>query len=472
MADPVGSTRIRLPAFAWVPALVALAAIALSPGSGPGAWVAVVVAVAALGVLLASTEQGLRLGAYLLLVSIALKDGVLVVVPVSVGVFHVVLGGTVLAAVWAMLRGQLRPSVSFTPLELALATPALAGLWSLPTSLGPGMTALYTLRFVMLWVAAIIISRALRDPVSRRPGVELFAVGALLLALVGAAQWVAPDIQLAGLRLRDVAGSTSSRPSAFYMDPNFMAAHLVLGGLAALALSVGPWLRRLWWVAAAVVMFGVVALAYSRSAWLALAAGLVVLGVLSGRRQRIAIAGVAAAAALAGVVLLGPGAMLSRLASVAETGPTSSNAQRVLMVKASGAMIADRPTFGTGLEGFDDAYPAYVLPGGNPDISHPHQVPVAMIVETGLGGLAALVALGLAGVAAMRRIVKQAQRGPDIAIVAGAVALGVGSLFQYFAYFEPGWLVAGLLAAAAAREPESGRPAAPDTNREEIVVLP
>jgi O-antigen ligase len=459
MTDSIGTSRSGWPALLWVPTLVALAAIVLSPGTGAGAWVAFGVATAATGVLLASADKGPILGAYLLLASIALKDGILVVIPASVGVFQVALGGCVLAAIWSMLRGHRRPMLAFTPLELALATPALAGLWSLPTSLDLSATALYSLRFVMLWVVAVIVSRSLRNPTSRRRGLEVFAIGATVLALVAAIQWIAPSVQLAGLRLSGVADGLSYRPSAFYMDPNFMAAHLVIGGLVALALSAGGSRRRRWWIAAAALMFGVVALAYSRSAWLALAAGMVVLGVLSGRRQRIAIAGVLATAALAGVVLLGPSAMLSRLVSVVDVGPTSPNAQRLLMLQSSGAMIADRPIFGTGLEGFDDAYAAYVLPGGDLGISHPHQVPVAMIVETGLGGAAALVALVVAAAVAARSVVKRAHRGPDIAIVASLVAVGVGSLFQYFAYFEPAWLVAGLLAAAAGGEAAPNRPA-------------
>jgi len=62
------------------------------------------------------------------------------------------------------------------------------------------------------------------------------------------------------------------------LDPNFLAAHLTAASLVALGLASRG---RKWalWVLAAVGMLGVVALTLSRSAWLAAAAGIVVLAV-------------------------------------------------------------------------------------------------------------------------------------------------------------------------------------------------
>jgi O-antigen ligase len=111
-------------------------------------------------------------------------------------------------------------------------------------------------------------------------------------------------------------------------------------------------------------------------------------------------------------------------------------------------MIADRPLTGVGLKAFDVAYPPYVLPGAEQSISHPHQVPLPFVAETGIAGAVALVAAVIAGVAAM---IAARRSGAAVggAVTAGVLALGVGSLFQFFLYYEVAWLFAGLLAAAA-----------------------
>jgi O-antigen ligase len=434
--------------------------VALVPLGGVWEWPRFIVASAFVVVAVLAHRDGFAAAAAALFVTIAVKDGVLVVPGAYVGLFHVVLAGTIGAAATRAVRTRALPKVRLTGAEWALGLLPLAGLWSLPASLDAGQTALATARLVMLWAAALVVSRALSDRRSLRVAVVAFVLAALPLALVALAQWAFPELGIGSIHQPVPGGQI--RPAGFYMDPNFLGAHLVLAALAALA-SAGNARRWPLWTAAAAGMFGIVALTYSRSAWLEAAVGIAALLVIGTRRVRVATLVVAIAAVLAGTVLLGPSLVTGRALSIFETGAGSSNATRILMVRSTLTMIAERPVFGTGLKAFEVAYPDYVLPGADPSITHPHQVALALVAETGIAGAVALVALAITGVRAMVR----ARRGGSAAGAAatvGVLVLGVGSFFQYFLYFELAWLFAGLLAASA-RCAAGGAPSAPAVTR-------
>lgn len=428
-------------------------AVAVVPLGGALEWVRFVVAAALVAAAVLSHPDGPACAAAALFVTIALKDGALVVPGVYVGLFHVVLAGAVGAAVIVALRRRALPDLRPRGLEWALGLLPLAGLWSLPTSLAPGQTALACARLVMLWAAALVVSRSLTDRRTLRVAVVAFAFAAVPLAVLAFLQWAFPGLGI-GTVHRPAVGA-QIRPAGFYLDPSFLGAHLVLA--AGASLWIAGTARRWWlWTAAAVGMLGVVALTYSRSAWLEAAAGIAVLLAIGNRRVRTVTLGVTVAAALAGAVLLGPSLVTGRALSVFDYGTESPNATRVLMARSTLAMIADRPLFGTGLKAFDVAYPGYRLPGADVSIAHPHQVPLALVAETGLAGALALGALALTGVGAMVRARRDCSPAGGAAAV-GVLALGVGSFFQYFLYFEPAWLFAGLLAAAASAQSEKPR---------------
>ena len=437
-------------------ALAALAlVVSVVPVGGAVAWVRFAVAVALVAAAVLAHERGPVLAAAALFAVIALKDGVLLVEDSFVGLFHVVLAGAVLAALVRSARGGAPRRLRLEGLEWALGLVPVAALLSIPTSLAPGTSALYAARMTMLWVSALVVSRSLDEPWGLRVATAAFVGAATAVAVIGLAQWAIP-----GFSIGTVFGSGGSepiRPAGFYIDPNFYATHLTLASLAALWLAGSV---RRWWVpvSAAVLMLAVVGLTLSRAAWVALAVGLAVLGAIGNRRVRIAVAGAAAAAAAGAVVLLGPGAALARLTSVFDVSGNASNATRLLMTRSSIAMIADRPVFGTGLEAFGLAYPGYALPGAQAGVTHPHQVPLAFVAETGVVGLIALVTVLVVGALALRAV-GRSPSGVGGALAACMLAVVVGSLFQYFLYYEVAWLLAGLLMAAARVE---GRRAGPD----------
>jgi O-antigen ligase len=187
------------------------------------------------------------------------------------------------------------------------------------------------------------------------------------------------------------------------------------------------------------------ALTLSRTALLSLALGAAVIALTAPKGRRLLVSAV-----LVGVLVLGVVAVpssLSRIASLADVMKEPSLQTRVLMGKSMLHMLPKYWLTGTGLAAFEEAYPAYRYPGALARVVRPHQVPLALWVEMGLAGLAAGLAIvaGLVRALLLRRA--SGWRAEDSAVLVALVAMLVGSLFQYFCYFEPFWLVLALVAA-------------------------
>jgi len=428
--------------------LGAFAAVVALPDTGLLAWVSFALAAALVAGALALVPDSAGYGAAALMATIALKDGLPVVDAASVGIFHVV--ALALAAVMTVQTwrsrgpGDRRPGVRLISYEWILAGPFLAGLWSLPTSLHTTKTVLYTGRLLLLWAIAVLVSRALASEHARHRALLWFVAGSTVAALVGLAQWAGLGIGNVAVQGNAFDGTLITRPAAFYLDPNFLGTHLVLGVVGGLALAF----RRgtaWWWLVAVVPMLAATAVTYSRSSWLALAVGLLACVVFGPRELRARLLAIVVAAGVIGAVIIGPASLVARIGSVFDLTGGSSSATRLLMAEATVEMIADRPVFGTGLEAFQEAYSSYRKPGALVEVSHPHQVPLALIAETGIPGLAVQVLLLAAVLNAHRRRARAGTTDVDVALIAGLFAMIVTALLQYVLYFEPAWLFAGLL---------------------------
>jgi len=427
---------------------VSCVVIAVLPSSGALSWVAFVVASVCVGLAIALVPKGREYGAAGLFVAAALKDGIRIA-DGQASVFHVLAVGLALASIAHLVRGRPQGATRISGLEWALAAPLVAGLWSLPASLDQASTLAYSGRLLLLWLVAVLVSTSLETDEARHRALAWLAASSSLLAAFALLQWAAPGLQIGHTAVQgnfqDLVLLT--RPAGFYRDPNFLGAHLVLGALAGLLLaSQGG--KSWFWLAPVTLMVGVTALTYSRSSWLSLAVGLLVLVVLGPRTLRLPIIGVVLAATLAGAVMIGPARLLDRVTSTSNAIAGSSTATRLLMTQSMFEMILDRPVFGTGLEAFDEAYPEYLKEGARTDVTHPHQVPLALIAETGIAGLVTQVVLLWAVAASTRRLLKSALRMTDRAILAAVAAMLVGLVLQFFLYFELLWLVVALLAAA------------------------
>jgi hypothetical protein len=215
----------------------------------------------------------------------------------------------------------------------------------------------------------------------------------------------------------------------------FYSIYMTLGGvldivlLATLPVLLWSRGRPRWAPLAWLLSLVAFALTYVRGAWLGFAAGLVVLGGTL-RRGRTAVFG--GLVALAVALLLLPG-VRTRVRSIADPNdPTSS--ERVLMWRSGAAMARDHLWLGVGPGQVKRVYPRYAAPEvTNKSRGHLHNSPIQILVERGIFGLAAWLALFAAYFV---RAVRLARRLPEDS---GARALVTGAVASVAAF-----LVAGL----------------------------
>lgn len=146
-------------------------------------------------------------------------------------------------------------------------------------------------------------------------------------------------------------------------------------------------------LAAIGVILACLLLTKSRSAWLASAAGLGVLGLAALRHgglinRRIVLAGAALLAALVG------GAVATgSLDREILTEASKSLGYRWQYWQASLAMIKDRPWLGCGLGNFQDEYTRYKLPDASEVVADPHNLLFEVWATAGTPALAAFLAI-------------------------------------------------------------------------------
>ena len=259
-----------------------------------------------------------------------------------------------------------------------------------------------------------------------------------LVASVGIVQWWAGA---------PVPAGSVGRVTGVYYSPNHLA--LFLERAWPIALAVALCHRKSWrwaWVGVGLVGTGLY-LTYSRGAWLlAVPVSLAVLGWYCRRHLR----SWTAVAVLAAVLLVASNVVLGR-----ETTPAAWIEEiRIQVWYSAVEMIAERPWFGVGLDGFRHLYPRYMQAAAwrEPVLCHPHNAWLDAAVRTGLPGLALfsiLVAFCL------RELLCWARRavGWQRALAAGCVAAMLGGLAHGLVdsgYFLPdlAWTL-GLMAGLA-----------------------
>jgi putative inorganic carbon (HCO3(-)) transporter len=229
-----------------------------------------------------------------------------------------------------------------------------------------------------------------------------------------------------------------------------------------------PWLRRLWFAAAAAAMVAVLVLTKSRGGWLAAAAALFVL--LAGR-WRWAWALLPLAALGVGLLAwrLGPAALLDALSTGG--GALSGWDSRVEIWSRAIYMIQDFPFTGVGAGTFgrvaDILYPFFLI-GPDAQIPHAHNLFLQVAVDLGIPGLVAFLAILLlaawCGVSSARAYRRVGQGGlsllawAGLAGLAGMIVHGMVDATTWVVgrgAFVP-WVVIGLLVAMAVVWREGG----------------
>ncbi|HEX4952462.1 MAG TPA: O-antigen ligase family protein [Thermoanaerobaculia bacterium] len=350
-------------------------------------------------------------------VGLALFAGHLLTV-FSLGISNGLLGLAVLAAPWA-LRGRLGRAAGYRPILIALGA--------------------YT-----IWLLGAIVASS--EPLrSLRAVSELFSLSTLVLGLfliedeqearrlVDGVCLVAAAIALAGLTQFFLGYGDIDRrirgPLSHYMT--FSGVLLVADLLLAARLThPGGW-KSPWRWAAFVVINAAVLGSLTRSAWVALAVGLLALISLRAPRFLLLVPGAALI-----FYLLAPVPLLSRFGSIFDL-TDESNYDRVCMAQAGVEMVRERPLFGIGPDLVKERYPLYREPTAPRfTVPHLHNSFLQLAAERGLPALAAYLALMAASLTVALRQARRegGWRGPRgdlwLGIVLALAAANVAGLFE------------------------------------------
>ncbi len=435
----------------WV-ILAGAAGLVVAAGASQLGLAGAIAALVVLGGLVAAAKGVLdvRFALSLSLVALPLDVyGRLIERPIALTAYQGTLFIALAAWALAIARGKQRlprPSA----VDAAMALFVIAGLWSLPHSLAPSATALSIARLVFIWAFVALISHNLRSEVDLRTFVNVLIATGVAGGLLALAQYMGYDVGNIHVQGPDDFRALS-RVSGFFDDPNYFAGFLTACAVAAAGLLAHSkrWIDVLVYAAGVGICSLGVVLTFSRTAWLGLALGFVLVAFTAPRRVRF----VLVSAGVAGVLLLvalQPATVIDRVASSFDFQGDESISTRIYMAGSMLDMIEDNPVWGTGLAAFDREYPYYRNAYASRTILRPHQIPLGLWSEAGIAGLIAqlgmLIAVGFTLFADRR---KRPFSAYESVALAGIVCMSVQSLFQYYLYFEYLWLFVALAVAAS-----------------------
>jgi O-antigen ligase len=184
---------------------------------------------------------------------------------------------------------------------------------------------------------------------------------------------------------------------------------------------------RRWSVPVWLVTLGGLAMTYTRGAWIGLGAGAAALLPMSRRGGLALLVGLAL---LPFIFLLGPRDLSHRFRSMFD--PAEAGIQeRIYMWRSGAAMWRERPLLGWGPGGVKREYSRYAQPAAfKQRTGHVHNTPLQILVERGVLGLAAWLAIWLAFYRHAIGLLKRLELGRtrERALVAGSIAAVTGFL--------------------------------------------
>jgi putative inorganic carbon (HCO3(-)) transporter len=342
----------------------------------------------------------------------------------------ITLAQTALALLTLLLLWRLRDSgvraAARWPLWMPVAAFSIVSVLSALLS-GQPAASLADAKGLLLVAALYVTADAVRD----RPAADRFLVGLTLAAAVAA------GVGLLQVGLCPPSDASLEGPRWLYhrcaRARGLFSIYMTLAGVLSLVLLVtlprlllgGAAARRLL-VPWPTMLAGLVA-TYTRGAWIGLVAGMLTL-VATVRRGWWLLP--------AGLILLGGGAAVApyelrhRVFSMADPEEAGAR-ERFYMWRSGLAMWRERPVLGVGPGGVKRDYARYALPGaGKQRTSHVHSTPLQILVERGVLGLTAWLAIWAGFVARciglLRRLPAEAHAAR--ALVAGSLAAIVGFL--------------------------------------------
>jgi O-antigen ligase len=359
---------------------------------------------------------------------IALRRGLLAAFVVGLGVSITLAEGALIGLTFLWLwrlrdpdvrRGQAwplwRPVLAFTGATLL----SVLASGNVAASLAASKT-------LLLMAALYVTADVLEDVREGDRFLSWLALAAAGAALAGLVQVGACPIPEPAAGLARWFFHRCDRARAFFSIYMTLAGVLNVVLLATLP-RVLPGSFRAWsapvWVLAALGL----AMTYTRGAWLGLGAGAAALLPMS-RRGRLAL--------LAGLVLLpviflvGPHDLSHRFRSIFDPDEAGIK-ERVYMWRSGTAMWRERPLLGWGPGGVKREYSRYALPEAfKQRTGHVHNTPLQILVERGVLGLAAWLAIWIGfywrAIGLLRAL--DASQTRERALVAGSIAAVTGFL--------------------------------------------
>lgn len=299
---------------------------------------------------------------------------------------------------------------------------------------GDPAASLESAKGLLLVAALYVTADAVRTPAAAGRFLFGLALAATVAAVVGLLQvgvCPGPGVPVAGPRWLYHRCDRAHGFFSIYMTLAGVLSLVLLAILPRLLPGVGG-LRRFGapWL---VMLAGLVA-TYTRGAWIGFAAGVLTVAATVRRGRWLLVAGLLL---LAGAALLAPRELRHRFLSMADPDEAGIR-ERVYMWRSGLAMWRERPVLGIGPGGVKREYPRYALPEAvKKRTGHVHNTPLQILVERGVLGLAAWLAIWAAFftrcIAVLRRLPGEAvaERVLVVGSAAAIVAFLVGGLSEY-----------------------------------------
>ncbi|MHB8146755.1 MAG: O-antigen ligase family protein [Vulcanimicrobiaceae bacterium] len=338
------------------------------------------------------------------------------------------------------------PGISIVPPRLAwalLAAMALLAVYATIMVVAPPRRGSPIGLPMWSWVAASMLAAILGfNPHDGVLFIGIFALGAIwhcalvrYYAVPGAARAIAWAFMVSGglAAAAAVVMVVTRIPAAQYtigngraigtfVLPGELAGYLIVLLPIAYAIARISRERALRAVAVAAIVLGAVAMAlsFSRTGWIGLAAAVAFLTVMRAQRFR--------QGAMWGIVVVGAAVIAVLLAFNVHHNP-SENYTRLSIWQAALQIIDRFPLTGVGPFGFSKLYAVVRLPDGDATAFHAHSVYLTFLAELGIVGFSAFVWTWWSFARSLRAALRLAT--PDAAFLAVAIAAGlIGTLVQ------------------------------------------
>ena len=348
-----------------------------------------------------------------------ITDAGFVLIAVSLGATSWSLFGSqvafdVAAILWVIELVRRRGSFSAPPFFLPLLV--YAGLTLVSAAFSPdAIASLIDSRQLLLFLIVPVVSHFARGARATRVLDIIIALGSAG-ALYGILQYAVLGYD-----------SLSQRPIGFLGHWMTFSGVLMLVTCAAIARLLYYQKDWIWPAVAVPALVAALALSLTRNAWLGTIAAVLVLFAVRSWRLML----VVPVAALI-LVLVAPGAVMSRIKSIGDTSDPA-NRDRLAMLRMGVHMMQDHPLTGVGPEMIERVYVEYRDPMAvNPTNPHLHNVPVQIAAER---GIPALVVWLWFVIVATRDLWRQLRTGPAKALSAAGLAAMISMLvagqFEY-----------------------------------------